>query len=115
MASNWDPAHSLVEDFVSGAEILAAPCLPAMAVTHLPICLQGGRALYSSQLALLWYLLNSLFSEHARDYCVVFEPFTSKVFVCLFVLFLCQSHSLGCYLAVAPSGCPQGIHAQSLS
>ena len=28
--SNWDPAHSLVEDAVSGAEIAAAPCLPAL-------------------------------------------------------------------------------------
>ena len=25
--SNWEPAHSLVEDAVSGAEIAAAPCL----------------------------------------------------------------------------------------
>ena len=32
--SNWEPAHSLVEDTVSGAKI--APCLSALAVTHLP-------------------------------------------------------------------------------
>ena len=30
MCSNWEPAHSLVEDVVSGAEIAAAPCLPAL-------------------------------------------------------------------------------------
>ena len=32
------PAHNLVEDAVSGAEI--DPCLPALAVAHLPLCLQ---------------------------------------------------------------------------
>ena len=41
LVSNWEPAHSLVEDAVSGAEI--APCLPALAVGHLPLCLQAGR------------------------------------------------------------------------
>ena len=46
--SSWEPAHSLVEDGVSGAEIAVAPCLPALAVTHLPLCLWGERALYGS-------------------------------------------------------------------
>ena len=46
--SSWEPAHSLVEDGVSGAEIAAAPFLPALAVTHLPLCLWGERALYGS-------------------------------------------------------------------
>ena len=64
--SNWEPAHSLVEDVISGAEIAAAPCLRALAVSRLPLCLQGGRALYGSWLALLWYLLNRLFCERAR-------------------------------------------------
>ena len=30
LVSNWEPAHSLVEDAVSGAEF--TPCLPALAV-----------------------------------------------------------------------------------
>ena len=51
---------SLLEDVVSGAKIAAALCLPALAVTCLSFCLQGERALYSSQLAVLWYLLNPL-------------------------------------------------------
>ena len=38
LVSNWEPARSLVEDAVSGAEF--APCLLALAVTHLP--LEGG-------------------------------------------------------------------------
>ena len=39
--SNWEPAHSLVEDAVSGTEM--APCLQAMAVARLPLCLQWAR------------------------------------------------------------------------
>ena len=35
--SNWEPAHSLVEDAISGAEI--APRLPALAAARLPLCL----------------------------------------------------------------------------
>ena len=42
LVSNWEPARSLVEDAVSGAEI--APRLLALAVAHLPLCLWvGGR------------------------------------------------------------------------
>ena len=37
VVSSWEPAHSLVEDAISGAEIVAAPCLLALA---LPL---GGR------------------------------------------------------------------------
>ena len=49
MVSNWEPAHSLVEDAVSGAEIGAAPCFLALAVPCLPLCLQcGGRGLYTA-------------------------------------------------------------------
>ena len=40
LVSNWEPAHSLVEDAISGAEI--ALCLLALAVAHLPLCLQLG-------------------------------------------------------------------------
>ena len=35
LVSNWEPAHSLVEDAVSGAEI--APRLLALAVARLPL------------------------------------------------------------------------------
>ena len=37
VVNNWEPVHSLLEDAVSGAEIAAAPCLLAMAVTRLPL------------------------------------------------------------------------------
>ena len=37
LVSNWEPAHSLAGDAVSGAEF--APCLPALDVAHLPPCL----------------------------------------------------------------------------
>ena len=67
MVSNWQPAHSLVGDSVSGSEIAAAPCLSSLVVAHLPLCLQGRRAINGSQLALLWNSLryNPLFSECA--------------------------------------------------
>ena len=64
MVSNWEPAHILLEDAVSGAKI--APCPPALAVTPLPLCLQRVEELVRSQLAVLWYSLNPLFCEHAR-------------------------------------------------
>ena len=44
VVSSWEPAHSLVEDAISGAEIVAAPCLLALA---LPL---GGEGLVGSQL-----------------------------------------------------------------
>ena len=40
LISNWEPAHSLVEDAISGAKI--ATCLLALAVAHLPPCLWRG-------------------------------------------------------------------------
>ena len=80
MISNWEPAHSLVEDAVSGAKIAAARCLPALAVTQLPLWHWGGKALNGSWLALIWYSLNPLFCEHTRDHRVALEPFTGKVY-----------------------------------
>ena len=53
MVSNWEPAHSLVEDAVSGAKRAAAPCPLALAVTQLPLWLWGGKALNSNGLVLL--------------------------------------------------------------
>ena len=64
MVSNWEAAHSLVEDVVSGAK--NAPYLPAQAVTCLPLWFQWGDGLVHSRLALLWYSLNTLFCEQAR-------------------------------------------------
>ena len=78
MISNFEPAHSLIEDAVSGAKIAAAPCLPALAVTQLPLWHWGGRALNGSWLALIWYSLNPLFCEHTRGHRVALEPFTGK-------------------------------------
>ena len=40
LVSNWGPAHSLVEDAISGAEI--APLPPALVVARLPLCLRQG-------------------------------------------------------------------------
>ena len=38
LVSNWEPAHSLVQDAISGTEI--APRLLAPVVTRLPLCPQ---------------------------------------------------------------------------
>ena len=57
LVSNWEPAHNLVEDAVSGAEI--APCLPAVAVTSSrQMGLWWGDGPVYSWLALLWHLVN---------------------------------------------------------
>ena len=64
MVSKWEPAHSLVEDAVSGAEI--TPCLPVLAVAHLPLCLQRWDGQVLGWLALLWYSLSSSFYELVR-------------------------------------------------
>ena len=37
--SSWEPAQSLVEDAFPGTRIVVAPCLPALAVTSLSLCL----------------------------------------------------------------------------
>ena len=49
VVSSWEPAHGLVEDAcISGAEIAAAPCLLALAVASLPLCLWVGRGRYAA-------------------------------------------------------------------
>ena len=58
----WLAAGSLLTAF-SGDEVAETPCLLALAVESLPLCLQVERDRYA---ALLWYLLNPLFSEQAR-------------------------------------------------
>ena len=115
MVSSWKPAHSLVKDAVSGSEIAAAPCLPLLAIAHLPLCLWGGRPPNGSQLLLLWYLIGhkTVFCERARGHRLALEPFAGEVLLFIF-LSLWQSHSLGCYVTLAPSDCHQGIQAQSL-
>ena len=64
LISNWEPAHSLVEDAVSGAKI--APHLLALAVTCLPFCLWWWDEPVCSQLALPWYSFSPLFCKRAR-------------------------------------------------
>ena len=77
-----------MEDAISGAEITAAPCLPALA--SLP--LRWGEGPICSWLALLWYLPNPLFCEWTK-LCVRLEPFAGKfsLFFFFLSLFLCGS------------------------
>ena len=107
LISNWEPAHSLVEDAVSGAKI--APHLLALAVTCLPFCLWWWDEPVCSQLALLWCLLNPLFCEQAK-LCLRLELFAGK-----FSLFFSLSLVIPQFGLLAPSVCPQGIQAWCLS
>ena len=100
LVSNWKPAHSLVEDAVSGAEI--APSLPALAVTYLPLYLQHGEGPVCSLLTLLWYSLNPLFCDQARLCLGALHGNFLSLSHFYFPLFLGLSHSLGCYLTLAP-------------
>ena len=79
--SNWEPAHSLAEDAVSGVEI--ATCLPALAVAHLPLCLWLGEGPLHSRMAFLWHWLNPLFCEWARLH-LRLELFMEKFSLSLF-------------------------------
>ena len=104
--SNWEPAHSLVEDAVSGAEI--APYVPALAVACLPLCLWWGNGPVRSGLALLWYSLNLLFYERAKLWLRAF----CRKFLSLSLFFFSLSLAIPeRYLTLAPSDCPQGIQA----
>ena len=109
LVSNWEPAHSLMEDAISGAEI--APHLLALAVACLPVCLQQGEGLVCSLLALLWYSLNPLFCEWARLCLIAFHGKVLSLGLLFFFSYLWLSHSLSCYLTLAPLDCPQGIQA----
>ena len=64
---------------VSGAKI--APCLQALAVACLPLCLQWGDGPIHSWLALLWCSLNALFCERAR-LGIRLESFVGKFSLC---------------------------------
>ena len=111
LVNNWEPAHSLVVDAVSGAEI--SPRLLALAAPRLPLCLQRGEDPVHSQLALLWYSLNPLFCEWAR---LCLRAFCRKVLslsLSLSLSFSLAIPQLGCYFTLAPSDCSQGIQAWS--
>ena len=73
MVSNWEPAHSLVENAISGAKI--ALCLPVLAVAHLPLCLQhGGGLCEAGQLS---FGIHSVLFSVSRPGCVL-EPYAGK-------------------------------------
>ena len=69
-------------------------------------------------LALLWNALSPLFCEWGLQ-CLRLELFVGTFSLSLSLFFsslsLWLAHSLGCYSTLAPSDCPQGIQAQSLT
>ena len=91
IVSNWEPAHSVVED----AGLWGRDCpLPSISDCSTPASASSGvwEGPVCSRLALLWYSLNPLFCEQARMR-VGLEPFMGK-FSLFFPLWL--SHSSGC-------------------
>ena len=97
--------------------VLGGPCIliTSLDVNRLPFCLLWGDGPVRRLLTLLWYSLNSLFWEWAR-LPLRLELFVGKFSLSLsdFFFSLWLSHSLSCYLTLAPSDCPQGIQAWSL-
>ena len=96
-----------------GAEIIVAPCLLPLAITHVHICLHRGKG-HKWQLAVLWYFLvwNLLFCEHARVHYAVLKPHHRRGPVLNFCLWCC--HVSCSYVNLAPSDCPWGIKSWSL-
>ena len=80
LVSNWEPAHSLVEDAGLWGWEWSSP-LPSSSGSHLPASLPPavGEGPVCIRLALLWYSLNPLFCEKAR-LCLRLEPFAGKFF-----------------------------------
>ena len=60
LVSNWEPGCSLVKDAIPGSEITP---FPALAVPQAAFLSPAGDGPVRSLLALLWYLLSTLFCE----------------------------------------------------
>ena len=86
MASNWEPAHSLVEGASPWGQDWRSPYLLGLAVARLPLCLwQGERGLYAaSQLS---FGIRSIPCSVRGPGCEL-EPFSTKFSLFLFFFFL---------------------------
>ena len=100
LVRHWGPAHSLVEDASLGSRL---PLAFRLWLSPARLSLQRGEGPVRSRLGLLWCSLNPLFCERAMQ---------SRESLFYFSLWL--SHSLGCYLVLAPPDCPRGTRALSL-
>ena len=123
LVSNWEPTHSLVKDAISGAEV--APCLPALAVACLTLCLLWGEQPVCSWLAFFRCLLNSLFCEWARLH-LRLELYMGRFSFSLSLFFFLSGHptvwvAISCELAqivlraFRPSSYPKHATRASLS
>ena len=104
-----------MEDAVSGAEI--TPCLPVLAVAHLPLCLQRWDGQVHGWLALLWYSLSPSFCELVR-LCLRLELFVGMFSLSLTLFFfssLWRSHCFGCYLTVSSLRLSSGLSGPVLT
>ena len=83
--------------------------LPAGSGCCLPASSRGTGLCAAGQLS---FGISSVLCSVSRPGCAL-ESFAGKFCFFLFVCFW-RSHSLGCYLTLGPSDCPQSIQAQSL-
>ena len=100
MVSNWEPAHSLVEDAISGAEIVPF-CSGCRSPASLPL---AGDGAVHRWLVLLWYSLSPMFCEQAWQ-CLRTELFMGKFSLSLAIpLFGLLSHVSSLRLSSGRSG-----------
>ena len=99
MVNDWQPAHSLAGDAVSGVNC-SSP-LPSTSGCHTPVPLAPwGKVINGSRLAFLWYLpwCNPLFCEGARGHCGLLEPSRGKGPLFFFVSLVFQWFGFLCHM-----------------
>ena len=99
VVSSWEPVHSLVENAGLWGRDCSSPLL------------SGSGYLMPASLPQGPFGIHSGLCSVSGPGCVL-EPLAGQFSLSFF--FFWQSHSLGCYLMFALSGCPQGIQALSL-
>jgi len=116
VVSNWEPAHSLVEN----TSLWGWDCfLPSGSGCCVPVSLPpavgwGGSCPQPASSPLVFAESFVLWVVQASHYSLLWNI---SLFLSLSLFFfspLWLSHRLGCYLTLASSDCPQGIQAQSL-
>ena len=100
MVNDWQPAHSLAGDAVSGVDC-SSP-LPFTSGCHTPASLAPWRKVINgSRLAFLWYSLwcDPLFCERARGHCGVLEPSQGKGPLYFFISLVFQWFGFLCHMS----------------
>ena len=113
MVNNWEPAHSLVEDAVSGAKIIAAIHLPALALACLSLCLWGAGVYLQPASSSLVFTQSFVLWAHQWSQCCIIAFYRKGniyifhlwIYIYSYIFHLWQAHSLG--WAFSPSPYPE--------